>query len=170
MNRQFKQLLIHLLTQCLNRLVPPEPPAPVPVPPSDTAASNSEKPRSGYSNTKQVRFQHIDPHQVINESEESYTVQGGLTEGKTVRTMVVSAEGDVVEPSEIIAICSVCGKGSKQPVRCEVTHVPLCLECQCIFTKPNNEEIIVSPDTKQRLIAEFNTWEAYTYPSGKERL
>lgn len=167
MKSRFKQLFIHLLIRCLNRLVPPQPP--IPVPPSNTTSSNSGKPHSGYRNTKQIRFQDVDPHQVINESEESYLVQSGLTDGKTIRTMAISAEGDVVEPSAIVAICSVCEKGSRQPVRCTVTHVPLCLKCQCTFTKPNGEEIVVSPAAKQRLISEFNIWEAYTHPSGKER-
>jgi len=136
----------------------PLPPLAAPLRPSAPAPS---RPDNGHIRRKRFAIRQLGADGTVNESENRWHENNGVMEGEDITTRVISASGEIVEPSELKIRCHVCGKMDNHIIRSAKSHLPLCRRCQRIFKLPDGRIVIVTPQELIQLKRSFNTWKRY---------
>jgi len=138
--------------------------APSPQPTPTTKPTQTKKPpASGERQRTAYKFQSADPSTSLEGSDETWTQQGGVLIGETIKTQTISASGAVTSVENLSQVCCVCNKMDDSDIRSEISHKPLCRTCQCEFEQPDGTRIVVTPAELAQLQKSFNTWERFDH-------
>lgn len=133
-------------------------PAPAAAAPSPSTKGSGTSSGSQHIERKQVVFRRVGPNDIVSESEELWRQHNGVMEGDTLTTRAITASGQLVEPSQLQAVCSICNRLEDVVIRSEISHVSLCRICQRIFETPDGRRITVTPKEHAELTYRFDTW------------
>ena len=133
-------------------------PAPSATPPASSGGSSGTPAGNQHIERKQVVFRRVGPNDVVSESEEHWRQDNGVMEGDILTTRAITASGQLADPSQLQAVCSVCNRLEDVVIRSEISHETLCRVCQCSFETPDGRRITVTPQEHAELTYRFDTW------------
>ena len=138
-------------------------PTPTPAPANNNSgkATSATKPDSGHIQRKKFSIHPFRQNDVVTDHEEKWIENGGMMEGDTLVTKVVTASGVITDPAKLESICSVCGLSENEVIRCAESHVAICHRCKVSFERPDGAKVFVSPAVVPQMKAEFDTWKRF---------
>jgi hypothetical protein len=133
-------------------------PAPAATPSSSSGNGSGTSSGNQHVERKKVVFRRVGPNDIVSESEEQWRQDNGVIEGDILKTRAITASGQLAEPSQLQAVCSICNRLEDVVIRSELSHVTLCRICQRIFETPDGRRITVTPQEHAELTYRFDTW------------
>lgn len=153
--------LIHQLIGFFKGSAPaaaPSQASPSPTSPASSGGSSGTPVGHQHIERKQVVFRQVGPNDIVSESEEQWRQDNGVMEGDILKTRAITASGQLADPSQLQAVCSICNRLEDVVIRSEISHVTLCRICQRIFETPDGRRITVTPQEHAELTYRFDTW------------
>ena len=135
-------------------------PSPAPAAATSSPSTKGSGTSSGnqHIERKQVVFRRVGPNDIVSESEEQWRQNNGVIEGDILTTRAITASGQLVDPSKLQAVCSICSRLEDVVIRSEISHATLCRICQRSFETPDGRRITVTPKEHAELTYRFDTW------------
>lgn len=135
-------------------------PSPAPATAASSPSTKGSGTSSGNQHTerKQVVFRRVGLNDIVSESEEQWRQNNGVTEGDILTIRAITASGQLVDPSQLQAVCGICNRLEDAVIRSEISHVTLCRICQRSFETPDGRRITVTPQEHAELTYRFDTW------------
>jgi hypothetical protein len=143
-------------------------PAPAAAPSGSPGGGSGTPTGSQHVERKKVVFRRVGPNDIVSESEEQWRQSNGGMEGDILTTRAITASGQLADPSQLQAVCSICNRLEDVVIRSEITHVTLCRICQHIFEMPDGRRITVTPQEHAELTYRFDTWARHDIVKRKE--
>ncbi len=138
----------------------PATPSPAPAAAASSPSTKGSGTSSGNQHVerKKVVFRRVGPNDIVSESEEQWSHDNGVIEGDILKTRAITASGQLADPSQLQAVCSICNRLEDVVIRSEISHSTLCRICQRIFETPDGRRITVTPQEHAELTYRFDTW------------
>ena len=133
-------------------------PAPAAAPSGSPGGGSGTPTGSQHVERKKVVFRRVGPNDIVPETEEQWRQTGGTMEGDILTTRAITASGQLADPSQLQAVCSICNRLEDVVIRSEISHETLCRVCQRSFEMPDGRRITVTPREHAELTYRFDTW------------
>ena len=125
--------------------------------------SSSASRGSHHIERQKMTFRQVRPNDVIDSEEKQWRQNGGTMEGDTLSTRVITADGQLTDPSELQSVCSQCGWLLDTIIRSEITLVTLCRKCQREFEMPDGRKVVCTQQEFEQLANQFDTWAKHDF-------